>query len=60
MDLALEYRIDTDLEKLILIDSSPLGDNMLDAVLADIAAGEEGQDARYWVERTAGRGEAHT
>ena len=58
MDLALEYRIDTDLEKLVLIDSTPLGDNLLDAVLADVAAGEEGQDARYWVERTAARGEA--
>ncbi len=58
MDLALEYRIDTDLDKLTLIDSTPLGDNLLDSVLADIAASEEEQNARYWIERTAARGEA--
>ena len=58
MDLALEYRIDTDLEKLILIDSTPLGDHMLDAALADIAASDEEQNPRYWIERMAARGEA--
>ena len=41
MDLALENRIDTDLEKLILIDATPVGDNLLDETLADIAAGDE-------------------
>ena len=56
MDLALENRIDTDLEKLILIDATPVGDDLLDPTLADIAAGEE-SDARYWVGRTASRGE---
>ncbi len=56
MDLALENRIDTDLEKLILIDATPVGDGLLDPTLADIAAGEE-SDARYWVGRTASRGE---
>ena len=56
MDLALENRIDTDLEKLVLIDSTPVGDNLLDETLADIES-EEAQDARYWVERTAGRAE---
>ena len=30
MDLALEDRIDTDLEGLVLIDSTPLGDSLLD------------------------------
>ena len=58
MDLALEYRIDTDLEKLVLVDSTPLGDPLLDSVLADIAASGEEQNARYWIERTAARGEA--
>ncbi len=57
MDLALEYRIDTDLDKLTLVDSTPLGDNLLDSVLADIAASDEEQNARYWIERTAARGE---
>ena len=58
MDLALENRIDTDLERLILIDGTPTGDTLLDPALADIAAdvaaGGE-RDARYWVEREAER-----
>ena len=54
MDLALENRIDTDLEKLVLVDATPVGDGLLDQTLEDIES-EEGQDARYWVERTAGR-----
>ena len=56
MDLALENRIDTDLDKLILIDSTPTGDSLLDPTLEDIASGDE-NDARYWVERTALKGE---
>ena len=54
MDLALEDRIDTDLEKLVLVDATPLGDSLLDPTLADIAAGED-RNARYWVEQTANR-----
>ena len=57
MDLALEDRIDTDLEKLILTDPTPVGDSLLDPTLAEIAAGEQ-RDARYWVERTAKRAAA--
>ena len=52
MDLAMENRIDTDLERLILVDSTPVGDSLLDPTLADIAAGEK-NNTRYWVERTA-------
>ena len=52
MDLALENRIDTDPERLILIDPTPVGDSILDPTLAAIAAGER-RDARYWVGRTA-------
>ena len=52
MDLAMENRIDTDLEHLILVDPTPTGDSLLDSTLADIEAGEKG-DTRYWVERTA-------
>ena len=40
MDLAMENRIDTDLENLTLIDATPLGDSLLDPTLAEIAAGE--------------------
>ena len=54
MDLALEDRIDTDLEKLILVDSTPLGEELLDPVLAEIAEEEGTHNARFWVERAAG------
>ena len=50
MDLALENRIDTDVDKLVLLDSTPLGDNLLDPLLADIAASPETHGARYWIE----------
>ena len=54
MDLALENRIDTDLEKLVLVDATPVGDSLLDATLADIAAMEESAP-KFWVERMVGR-----
>jgi Golgi phosphoprotein 3 len=38
MELALANRIDTDLERLIIVDASPTGDDILDAVLARLAA----------------------
>ena len=55
MDLALEDRIDTDLDNLMLINSTPTRDSLLDETLAEVAA-NEGHDARYWIERTALRG----
>ena len=51
MDLALERRIDTDLHRLVLLDSSPIGDDLLDPMLADIAAAEGHFDARHWLEQ---------
>ncbi len=51
MDLAMEDRIDTDLEKLMLVDATPLGDDILDPVLAEIAAEKETHPPRFWVER---------
>ncbi len=54
MDLALENRIDTDLEKLVVIDPTPTGDGLLDPTLSEIVAGDQ-NDARYWVERTSAR-----
>ncbi len=54
MDLALENRIDTDPEHLILIDPTPVGDSLLDPTLAAIADGER-RDARHWVGQTAQR-----
>lgn len=55
MDLAMENRIDTDPNKLVLLDGTPTGDDLLDPTLEDIALAEKEHDARYWVERAAGR-----
>ena len=55
MDLALEDRIDSDLDSLTLIDSSPTGDELLDPVLDDIANESRTNSPRYWVERIASR-----
>ena len=57
MDLALENRIDTDLEKLVLVDATPTGDSLLDPMLAEIAAESEPRGSRYWVERAGSREE---
>ena len=53
MDLAMENRIDTDPKQLVLLDSTPVNDGLLDPTLADISQADETHDARYWVERTA-------
>ena len=53
MDLALANRIDTDLQKLVVVDPSPTGDDLLDPVLATIVEALEVQDARAWLERLA-------
>ena len=52
-DLALERRIETDLERLYLVDATPTGDELLDPTLAHIAASEEKSDAQFWIERNA-------
>ena len=57
MDLALEHRIDTDLETLYLTDATPLGDDLLDPVLAEIAAGPQSQSCEFWVRRIAEKGD---
>ena len=57
MDLALEDRIDTDLKQLMLVDSTPLEDDLLDPTLAAIAAESHARDARFWIAQEAGRGD---
>ena len=52
MDLALEERIDTDLQHLFVVDPSPVGDDLLDSALALIDGGDL-RDTAYWVERLA-------
>ena len=50
MDLALEDRIDTDLEHLIVSDRTPLGNDLLDPILAEIArSGESPRDTASWI-----------
>ena len=57
MDLALEDRIDTDLDHLFLADATPLEDDLLDPTLADIAQDTATRDASYWIAQTAKRGD---
>ncbi len=52
MDLALEHRIDTDLHQLVVIDPTPLQDDLLDPTLARIVEATETRDTRYWIEQT--------
>ena len=49
MDLAQEGRIDTDSDFLSLLDPTPLGDDLLDPVLAEIAEADAVRHARFWV-----------
>ena len=55
MDLALENRIDSDLETLMLVDATPTGDELLDPVLEEIAGDTHRHSPQYWVERIAAR-----
>ena len=57
MDLALENRIDSDLESITLMDSTPTGDELLDPVLEEIAGEGRAHSPQYWVERIARRAE---
>ena len=57
MDLALEGRIDTDPDSLSLLDATPLDDDLLDPVLAEIAQAEAARPARFWVAHVAEQGD---
>ena len=50
MDLALENRIDTDSEHLFLVDSTPVGESLLDPCLSLIAQDTETRDTAYWID----------
>ena len=56
-DLALEGRIDTDLESLYLIDATPTGDELLDPTLLEISETRESSSTQYWIERNTVRSE---
>ena len=49
MDLAFAYRIDTDLEALVVITEDPTGNPMLDTVLARIASRTDTADTQTWI-----------
>ncbi len=51
MDLALRSKIDADLEKIMIIDSGPTGEPMLDGPLRSIAESPEPHSPREWVGR---------
>ena len=57
MDLALENRIDTDLDSLSLLDATPLDDGLLDGVLEEVARSDASRPAGYWVAHFAAQGE---
>ncbi len=58
MELALENRIDTGIDALVVTSAEPLGDSLLDSVLADIAKTSDNPRAPdFWVRRVAERSE---
>lgn len=57
-ELSLQARIDTDMDHLILLDSTRTGDPVLDLALTQISNETTDHDARYWVEKLAANAEA--
>ena len=57
MELALEHRVDSDLNKLVLVDDTPTGNAMLDRVLVEIAASKEETQVRHWIDQISGYGD---
>ena len=57
LDLALEFRIDTDTQSLYLTDATPVGDDLLDPVLAEIVKEPDTRSCEYWVRRIARGGD---
>ncbi len=56
MELAIELRIDNDLEHMFLIDDTPTGDVLVDPTLVEIAAAER-SNTRSWIEHIAASGD---
>jgi hypothetical protein len=51
MELALLGRIDTDLTSLFIVDPKPVGDELLDRALVEIAAEPMKQSSTWWIEQ---------
>ncbi|NKE45699.1 GPP34 family phosphoprotein [Roseomonas frigidaquae] len=60
MELALAGRIDTDLDRLVLVQQRPTGDALLDGVLARLVAGNTAGErtSRWWIQDIAKSGPA--
>lgn len=56
-ELSLQARIDTDTNRLILLDATPTESPVLDLALAQISRETADHDARYWVEKLAANAE---
>lgn len=54
MDLALQNRIDTNADQLIVSEPTPLGDELLDPILAEIAqSGDNPRSTAFWIAHLA-------
>jgi hypothetical protein len=53
MDLALRDRIDTDPEKLMVVDSTPTGDDLLDPILEKISQARKPLSTQEWLNALA-------
>jgi hypothetical protein len=51
MELSLLGRIDTDLTSLFIVDPEPIGDQLLDQAVREIAAAPEKRSSGWWIER---------
>ena len=50
MELAFADRLDTDLERVMIVDRAPIGDSLLDRMLERIADNEDTNDTKAWIE----------
>ena len=57
-ELSLLSRIDTDMESLILLDDTEVGNATLDPILKEIAEEPVQRNAQFWIERLAPRAES--
>ena len=55
MELALQGRIDTDLKALFIVNQAATGDDLLDAILQEIAAEPEQHPSAWWIEQLSTR-----
>lgn len=53
IELALENRIDTDLESLFVVNKAPIGNPLLDSTLAQIVQHPDTNGIKYWVRKVS-------